>query len=200
MKNRKITIQSDDDVEEVKSGAEKITEESSNVKNIPSFQLIDSSSSSDEKSPVIPRKKTVDLDSTLDNESSQKVELESTEVESKEVEGEEATNEEQIAEEKQNEDIPEGPQLGENKDVETNDDEDQIKENVDAQENEDIKENVETEDTIEDMKNEAKKLMDENENSNDGTPPRKKQKVEEEKIEDRQIDSSDEEPEEVNSE
>merc|ERR1719423_597068 len=48
------------------------------------------------------------------------------------------------------------------------------------------------------MKNEAiKKLMDENENSNDGTPPRKKQKVEEEKIEDRQIDSSDEEPEEV---
>ena len=148
---------------------------------------------------MIPRTKAVDLDSTLDNESSQKVELGSTEVE-----GEGATNQEQIAEEKQNDDIPEGPQLGENKVVETNDDEDQIKENADAQENTDMKENadenVETEDTIEDMKTEAKKLMDENENSNDGTPPRKKQKVEEEKIEDRQIDSSDEEPEEVNSE
>ena len=73
-------------------------------------------------------------------------------------------------------------------------------ENVDTMENMDAKEIAETEDTIEDMKNEAAKLMDENENSNDGTPPRKKQKVEEQKIEDRQIDenSSDEEPEEVN--
>merc|ERR1712176_1074522 len=63
----------------------------------------------------------------------------------------------------------------------------------------DAKEIAQTEDTIEDMKNEAAKLMDENENSNDETPPRKKQKVEEQKIEDRQIDenSSDEEPEEV---
>ena len=184
----------------MKAGAEKKTEESNVQGNIPSLQLIDSPSSSDEKSPVIPRTKAVDLNSTPDTESSKKIELES-----KEVESEEVANEEKIAEE-QNEDITEGPQLGENKESETNDDEDQIKENVDAKENVDTmenvdaKESVETEDTIEDMKNEASKLMDENENSNDGTPPRKKQKVDEQKIEDRQIDenSSDEEPEEVN--
>ena len=178
----------------MKAGAEKKTEESNVQGNIPSLQLIDSPSSSDEKSPVIPRTKAVDLNSTLDTESSKKIELES-----KEVESEEVANEEKIAEE-QNEDITEGPQLGENKESETNDDEDQIKENVDAKENVEAKKSVETEDTIEDMKNEAAKLMDENENSNDGTPPRKKQKVDEQKIEDRQIDenSSDEEPEEVN--
>ena len=107
---------------------------------------------------MISRTKPVDLNSTLDNDSSsQKVELESKEVEPKEVESEEAAKEEQIVEEKQNEEIPEGPQLGENKEVEA-------------------------------------------ETENDGTPPRKKQKVEEERIEDRQIEenSSDEEPEEVN--
>merc|ERR1712131_506933 len=72
-----------------------------------------------------------------------------------------------------------------------------------------VEEVVQTEDSIEDMKNEAAKLMDENEN---GTPPRKKQKVDqpedkledkiEDKIEDRQIEqnSSDEEPEEVSFE
>ena len=179
----------------MKADAEKKTEVSNSQENIPSFQLIDSPSSSDEKSPVISRTKAVDLNSTLDTESSQKIELES-----KEVESEEVTNEEKIAEE-QNEDITEGPQLGENKESETNDDDqDQIKENVDTMENVDAKESAETEDTIEDIKNEASKLMDENENSNDGTPLRKKQKVEEQKLEDRQIDenSSDEEPEEVN--
>ena len=116
--HKKSNVQSDDDVEEVKADAEKKTEESSNVQeNIPSFQLIDSPSSSDEKSPVISRTKAVDLNSTLDTESSQKVELES-----KEAESEEVANEEKIAEEKKNEDITEGPQLGENKDSETNDD------------------------------------------------------------------------------
>ena len=157
----------------MKAGAEEKTEESSNVQgNIPSFQLVDSPSSSDEKSPVISRTKAVDLNSTLDNDSSsQKVELESKEVEPKEVESEEAPKEEQIVEEKQSEEMPEGPQLGENKELEAETSEDQIKESAEA------KENVETEDTIEDIKNiqnESLKSMDENEN--DGTPPRKKQK------------------------
>ena len=156
-------------MEEVKANEDTKTEETSKAEE----QAHESSSSSDEKSPVIARTKPIDLNSTLDNES-QKVEIESQKTES--------------AEDRQNEDIAEGPELGENKsDAETH--EDGIKETEVGE--------VETEDSIENIKNEAIKQMDENEN---GTPPRKKQKVEDEKIENRQIEqnSSDEEPEEVN--